>query len=74
MTVVKHFNVINYILFRGFSRLINSLICPLRFETTEESFDYRVISAISLLAHAADHCVFLQLVLIVVARILTSPI
>ena len=74
LTIIKHFDVFEY-LFRGFlSCRVGAMINKFLFDSPKERLGNGIIPALGLAAHAADKIVVTKALLIVMTRILTAAI
>jgi hypothetical protein len=74
VTVIKHFNVPDYITSGIIPGSINDIRYPFGFKRMKKTFHNGIVPAITLSAHAADHAVLFQEVLVFTAGVLTSTI
>ena len=74
LAIVKHLDIVNHIPPRCFPREIDPMIRSLGFQTAKKSFNHRIIPAITFSAHAANHAMLFQLILVDMAGILAATI
>jgi len=72
--IVKYFNAIKDVLSGFIPTLVVCVEHPLGFQTAEKTLGHRIIPAIPLPAHAADHCITSQHGLKVIAAILATTV
>ena len=59
MTVIKHFDIPDHVTSGLLSGCIYDIRYPFRFEGVKKAFNYGVVPAVALAAHAANHAVLL---------------
>ena len=59
VTVIKHFNVPDYVTFGTVPGFINDSRDPFGFKRMKKTFHNGIVPAIALSAHAADHAVLI---------------
>ena len=59
MTVIKHFDIPDHVTSGLISGFINDIGDPFGFEGVKKAFNYGVVPAVALAAHAANHAVLL---------------
>lgn len=72
--VVEHFDIIDHVLFGFLPCGITTMLGLIALEASKEALGDGIVPAVAFAAHAADHAVFRQQCLIVLAGILTASI
>ena len=74
ITIVKHLDVPDHITSPIAPGQINYLGGPFGFQTVKETFRNCIIPAIALPAHAADHAIGIQKILVITAGVLATAV
>jgi hypothetical protein len=57
VTVIKHFNIADYVTFGIIPGFVNDINSPFSFRGVKKTFHHGIVPAIALPAHAARHAV-----------------